>query len=286
MKYVLYNGLAKSSNNQDLIKDYVNTLGENVQVLNVIELIDYQVFFAGLTESDEVHLLGGDGTLNNFINITNRQGLLTSLPCKFYFHGSGTGNDFLFDVREEADNNTVCLNEYIKNLPTVKVCDKEYLFINGVGYGIDGYCCEVADEIHARSNKPVNYASIAIKGILFFFKRSNATVFVDGVKRTYKKVYLASTMKGRYYGGGMLIAPKQNRHDPDQSLSVVVLHGCSRLKALMIFSSIFKGEHVKHTKNVEIIEGHNVTVEFDTPTALQIDGETVKGVTSYQVYKR
>ena len=51
----------------------------------------------------------------------------------------------------------------------------------------------------------------------------------------------------------------------------------------MIFPSIFKGEHVKHTKQVEVLRGHEITVEFDRPTALQIDGETVLGVTSYTV---
>ena len=34
---------------------------------------------------------------------------------------------------------------------------------------------------------------------------------------------------------------------------------------------------------VEILVGKQVKVEFDRPTALQIDGETVLDVTSYEV---
>lgn len=34
---------------------------------------------------------------------------------------------------------------------------------------------------------------------------------------------------------------------------------------------------------VEILQGHNITVEFDRPTALQIDGETIPNVTEYSV---
>jgi diacylglycerol kinase family enzyme len=49
----------------------------------------------------------------------------------------------------------------------------------------------------------------------------------------------------------------------------------------MIFPSIFKGEHVKNTKYVTVLTGKNITVEFDRPTPLQIDGETVLGVTEY-----
>ena len=76
-------------------------------------------------------------------------------------------------------------------LPTVIVNEKEYKFINGVGFGIDGYCCEVGDEQRAKSDKPVNYTSIAIKGLLFHFKPVNATVTYDGKSRTFPKVWLS-----------------------------------------------------------------------------------------------
>ncbi|MEE1046666.1 MAG: hypothetical protein U0M60_04505, partial [Clostridia bacterium] len=52
-------------------------------------------------------------------------------------------------------------------------------------------------------------------------------------------------------------------------------------KTLMIFPSLFKGEHVKHIKHVDVLTGGEITVEFDRPVALQIDGETIQGVCSY-----
>lgn len=88
-------------------------------------------------------------------------------------------------------------------------------------------------------------------------------------------------MNGRYYGGGMDCAPAQDRLNKDRKLSLVVFHGSGKLHTLMIFPSIFKGEHVKHTKQVQVIEGYDITVEFDGPCALQIDGETVLAVTKY-----
>ena len=51
----------------------------------------------------------------------------------------------------------------------------------------------------------------------------------------------------------------------------------------MVFPSIFKGEHIKKTKMVKVYEGHEITVVFNKPTALQIDGETVKNVLTYTV---
>ena len=110
-------------------------------------------------------------------------------------------------------------------------------------------------------------------------------VTVDGVKHTYKKVWLAPTMNGRCYGGGMMPTPDQDRLDPERKLSVLVYHGVGKLRALIVFPSIFKGEHLKHDKMCEVLTGHEITVEFDRPTALQIDGETVKNVTSYKAVK-
>jgi len=73
--------------------------------------------------------------------------------------------------------------------------------------------------------------------------------------------------------------PHQDRSSGE--LSLMVFHGSGKLRTLSIFPSIFKGEHIKHEKAVTIIKGNNISVRFDRPAALQIDGETVIGVTEY-----
>ena len=90
-------------------------------------------------------------------------------------------------------------------------------------------------------------------------------------------------MKGRFYGGGMMACPEQDRNNPDHSVSILVFRGKIRLSVLMIFSKIFTGEHVKYPKNCIIHTGKNIKVEFDSPRSLQIDGETVLGVKEYTV---
>lgn len=71
-------------------------------------------------------------------------------------------------------------------------------FINGIGYGIDGYCCEKGDELRGKGDGEVNYTAIAIKGLLFHYKPTGATITVDGVEHRFEKVWLAPTMIGRY----------------------------------------------------------------------------------------
>ena len=251
--------------------------GSDIKYINMTE-ISYPEFFSSLNPVDKVTICGGDGTLNRFVNDT--RGI--SISNDILYYAAGSGNDFLRDVGKEKGAAPFRINQYIEYLPSVTVNGKESLFLNAIGFGIDGYCCEVGDEMRKKSDgKPVNYTSIAIKGLLYAFKPTDATVIIDGVEKRYKKVWIAPTMNGRFYGGGMIAAPGQRRDDPDGKFSVVVWHGSGKLKTLMVFPSIFKGEHVKHTECIDIMRADEVTVRFDKPCALQIDGETILNVTEY-----
>lgn len=268
MKYILYNPNA----NNGIKPDYL----DGVEYREVIGL-DYQSFFDNLAEDDEVVFVGGDGTVNYLVNEVDA----SKINNKVYLAPAGTGNDFMNDLGI-SDGSEVLLNEYIQDLPTVYVNGMEKKFINGIGYGIDGYCCEVADQIKATgSTKPINYTGIAIKGLLFHFKKKSAHITVDGKEYEFKNVWLAPSMKGRFYGGGMNIAPEQDRKD--DTLSVVIYHCGSKLKALKVFPDIFKGTHTAHKEMVTILTGKEIEVKFDEPCALQIDGETVLNVSSYKV---
>lgn len=257
------------------IDPYVCTLKGNCKIVDMTEISSYGEFFAPLSEADEVVICGGDGTVNRFVNAV--RGI--DIPCPIYYLPAGSGNDFARDVEKVGAAEPFLLDGYIKELPSVTVDGNESLFINGVGYGIDGYCCEVGDKIREKGKK-VNYTSIAIKGLLFHFKPANATVTVDGVEHKFKKAWIAPTMLGRFYGGGMMPVPEQHRGEGEGKLSVMLLYNTSKLKTLMIFPKLFKGTHVT-SKNVAILTGDEITVKFDRPTALQIDGETVLGVSEY-----
>jgi diacylglycerol kinase family enzyme len=234
-----------------------------------------------LSDGDKIIIAGGDGTLSRFVNdVYDLQ-----LQNEIFFYTCGSGNDFLNDVRERCQikDNLIPMNEFMKNLPLVTVNGKSSRFINGIGYGIDGYCCEEGDRIRENSNKKVDYTAIAIKGLLGKFKPRNAKVTVDGVTTEYKKVWLAPTMIGRFFGGGMMITPKQDRLNAEHVVSSVVVHDAGKLKILTVFPKIFKGKHVSHTDIYEVKLGHEIRVEFDKPCALQVDGETYLNVKYYTV---
>ena len=276
MKYILYNLHAGHGTEEEKLAAVKAAYPDGCTLVNMAEIESYHSFFDGLDEGDIIVICGGDGTLNRFINDTAE----LDIKNEIFYLAVGTGNDFLKDI-DGKPGEEICLSKYIKNLPTAEVNGKTYRFLNNVGFGIDGYCCEVGDAMKAEGATDICYTSIAIKGLLFHFKPKNATVTVDGVKHEYKKVWIAPTMNGRYYGGGMMPTPEQNRLSEDGELSLMVWHGAGKIKTLLAFPSLFKGEHLKHKKMVDLLSGHEITVEFDAPCALQIDGETVTGVTKY-----
>lgn len=275
--YVLYNKKAGKEEDIQAVENLTTVIEGETELVEVSKIKSYQIFLSGLSEDDYIILCGGDGTINRFVNDTKE----VDYKGEILYFPVGTGNDFALDAGHKKGCKPFSLKEYIKDLPEVEVKGKTYRFLNGVGYGIDGYCCEVGDKLKAEGNKKVNYTTIAIKGLLFHYKPTDARVIVDGKHRRFKKVWIAPTMHGRYYGGGMIPAPEQKRNNPEKLLSVMLFHGSGKLKTLMIFPSLFKGEHVKHTKNVTVLTGHEITVEFDSPRALQIDGETILGVEKY-----
>ena len=276
--YVLFNHKAGNGRGKEGIEGLSAHFKEELTFFDMTALEGgYKGLFDKMNEGDFLVICGGDGTLNCFVNDTAE----LSFAGDIWYFPTGTGNDFATEMGKKRGDAPFLVSEYLKDLPTVTINGKDRLFLNGVGYGIDGYCCEVGDAKRAKSDKPVNYTAIAIKGLLLDYKPTSARVTVDGKEYFYKKVWIAPTMKGKCYGGGMIPAPEQKRDDAEKMLSLTLFHTSGRLKTLMIFPSIFKGEHVKNEKYVAVLKGREITVEFDSPRALQIDGETVLDVLSY-----
>lgn len=280
MKYVLFNALSNNHRGEINAKNALKPFLNGEEIFKDVTSLDIKDFFNSLSKEDEVILTGGDGTVNHFVNDIKE----LKIKNNIYYYPSGTGNDFYNDIKSEKDE-PVLINEIIKDLPYVIVNDKKYYFVNGVGYGIDGYCCEKGDELQAHSDKPVNYTSICVKGMLFDYKPTEATIKIDdNPSFKVKKCWLAPTMKGRFYGGGMKVTPLQDRKN--DKVSLMYFKGSFRLACLIMFSKIFTGEHVKFRNHVTIMTGNKIEVEFKDPKPLQIDGEVIKNVKKYTVYTK
>ena len=273
--YFLFNPLAGKGRAEQFALELDSENTHAAKCYDMTKIDSFPDFLSKLETDDCLIVCGGDGTLNGFIN------KIEGLPIKndvFYFP-AGSGNDFMKDLGRTQTDGKFEIGSYIKDLPKVTINGKDYHFINGVGFGIDGVVCGEGDRQRQRG-KRVNYTLLAVKCLLKF-KPVNATLTVDGVKKSYKKVWMTTTMKGKYLGGGMKMAPDQDRNSEKNEITVMVAHNLSRFKILTLFPSVFEGKHTKYTKYVDLIKCHSIDVEYDIPCTLQMDGEPIYGVRGY-----
>ena len=270
--WILYNPLS-GGDCREIAEMLEVVVDDEVTLYDITRITNYAAFLSGLTAEDRLVIVGGNGTLHRFANDTEH----LSLSCGVWYYPCGTGNDLARDLGSTEPPMPRPVTDCLRCLPEVEVKGQRRLFLNAVGFGIDGYCCLRGDELRARG-KGVNYTAIAVGGLLGRFSPVNATVTVDGVPHSFRKVWLAPALHGRYYGG-MMAAPQQCRGG--DTLSLLVVHSIGAPGVLRLFPQIFAGRHVRHRRQVTVLTGREITVCFDRAAPLQIDGETVPEVKRY-----
>ncbi|MBQ6896162.1 MAG: diacylglycerol kinase family protein [Oscillospiraceae bacterium] len=282
--HILYNRLSRS-NTGELEAHMLDEImsGETLKYHNVAEIEDYHRFFADIHADDKIIVAGGDGTMNRFINDTD----YCHVPQEVYFFPAGSGNDFARDIGKPKHCEPFEIRKFISNLPAISTGGKEQRFFNSASMGVDAQVCLEADRLKSLGKKSVNYSVLAVKCILTKYKFCDAIVTDEnGVEHKFKDVLLAITTKGRYFGGGVKISPYQDRNDPDETLTFIIVHNLPAWKALIVFASIPLGKHFNFKKNITVMRGKDFRVKFSEPTPIQIDGETVEGQREYHAYAK
>ena len=154
MTHILYNPLSNNEKGREgaVAAENASPFRDDFVETDVTS-IDFLEYLASVSPEDHIILTGGDGTINHLINDLN--GL--ELPRPVHYFPSGNGNDFYKDVEEKAENGMILLNDYVRDLPIVRVNGITKRFLNGIGYGIDGYCCEEGDRQREEGVTEINY---------------------------------------------------------------------------------------------------------------------------------
>lgn len=229
-------------------------------------------FIKSVDPKDIVVIVGGDGTLHQFINRTRNY----VIPNRIFMYRAGRGNDF----SREHKGRFFEITDELKALPKISYLDKEDLFINGVGIGIDAAVCNGQIQ-NAMIGLKQSYFSLATH-IFRTFKQFKITVDIDSKKYSYDDAWFLVVQNGKYFGGGMKIAPKAER--TDEHLDIVVVHKVKVWKLMMVFPLIFFGKHVwfKHL-GIEFMTGKHIIVDTEGYDVIQKDGEVVSQVNHFEV---
>lgn len=211
--------------------------------------------------------VGGDGTVNEVAKgLINRQkGVLGIIPC-------GTGNDFARALGIEP-NIKSALDTVIKNRSKAIDIGKinGYSFLNIASVGFDTAVVIQNDKIKKKIKSELSYI-VSLIITLFKYRRKKATLIIDDIIID-RNLMLLAVGNGVCYGGGLSILPMAKIDDG--YFHIAIVKDISNFKLLLLFPSIFKGQHLKYTKYVEIHKGKKVVYKNKEKMKINIDGEIV-----------
>ena len=214
----------------------------------------------------DVWIVGGDGTLNYFIN----QYPNIRLPLVIF--NGGTGNDvhwLLYGKKNFEEQLEVALNASSKSIDAGR-CN-ERLFINGVGIGFEG---AVAESVAGKKKRPGKTSfMIAILKKIFFYSSKNYSVQSNEVMKQGKHLMISVT-NGRRAGGGFHIAPVASADDG--LLDAVLIKAISPIKRLRWLPVIEKGKHL-NLSFIQHFQTKKIIIESDEMIQSHLDGEVYKG---------
>ena len=222
--------------------------------------------------------VGGDGTLNEVVNgLFDEAGarlgdaVLGLLPC-------GTGGDFRRSVGIPVDRDAAAAVLAAGATRPLDAGRIDYAdgsrrwFVNIADCGIGGEVVRRVNAARKRGSGTVTFLYHSLAALLTYRCRP-ARIEVDGqvIEATVQNVVVAN---GRYFGGGMLVAPGA---DPgDGRFEVVILGDIPRHRALIEIRRVYGGKHVGRP-DVTVLRGTTVRVAplSDAPLLFDVEGELV-----------
>jgi diacylglycerol kinase family enzyme len=207
-------------------------------------------------------IIGGDGTINYFINHYPE----CSIPIVLF--NGGTGNDFAWKLYGGLSNEALFDSIFDRKpqyIDAGKVNDR--LYINCLGIGFDGEIVASMKTIRIIGGH-FGYLLAVIYKILFF-KESFLKIQTEQ-EQIEGYFLLALFVNSSRAGGGFFIAPTAEINDGN--LDMVLADKMPVWKRLWYLPIIKKGKHL-HYPFIKHQLGKTFTIDSDKPLPIQLDGE-------------
>lgn len=212
----------------------------------------------------DVWIIGGDGTLNYFINhYPNIQ-----LPLAIF--KGGTGNDFAWKLYGDAG-----LQQQLEIVlsaapqPVDAAQCNGFLFVNGVGIGFDGEVLKQMKAIRIIGGH-LGYYLVVLKNILSF-KESSFDIHGNNL-HMHSKLLLAMVNNSSRTGGGFHVSPKASVNDG--LIDLVTAAPLSVLQRFINLPKIEKGNHLT-LPFIQHHTGASFVIECERELPAQLDGELI-----------
>jgi diacylglycerol kinase (ATP) len=230
------------------------------QILHSIFIENWPDHF---NEFTDVWIVGGDGTLNYFVNH------YPDIKLPLVIFNGGTGNDFhwlLYGKINFEEQLQLVLSADQRPIDLGR-CNEKF-FINEVGIGFEG---EVARSLSGKKKKAgkTSYMIMIIRKI-FSYRSSAYRIMADDKPIVSKKYLMVDICNGSRAGGSFHIAP-QSKAD-DGLFDIVLIDAIHPLKRLRWSPVIEKGKYAG-LSFVNISRAKKITIESNSIIQSHLDGE-------------
>jgi YegS/Rv2252/BmrU family lipid kinase len=229
--------------------------------------------------------VGGDGTVNEVVNGLIRDDQPVSQVTRLAVIPCGTGKDLsralgTRDVKQTAmalrGGTTATMDvgkvQFVEN--RTGHLETRY-FVNVADAGIGAATAQRINNTSKRFGGLISYMSGAVRTIAAF-EPWLVEVEVDGTPVYSGDAGMVVLANGRFFAGGMLVAPAASLCDG--MLDVFVLEGVSRRVLLTsLLPRVYRGTHVGQA-GVRHLLGSSVAVRSETSMLLELDGEQTGSV--------
>lgn len=195
--------------------------------------------------------IGGDGTLSEIAEaIGGTEATLYIVPC-------GTGNDFAraFNLpKDPVEAFGRQLDGEAKAYDCLTINGRPFLNIGGSGFDVD--VLRKTEELKAIYPGEKAYTK-AVLEVLTSYKAFEVELSIDGGAPTHERCTIIEVANGKFFGGGMLVAPDSVADDG--LMDVVIVDIVPRWAIPFLLPLFAKGWHV-HLPVCRVVRAKEVTM--------------------------
>lgn len=227
---------------------------------------------------DRVVCVGGDGTVNEVVNGVMTADTDRPVP-EIGIVPAGTGADFVRSIGVPSRYDEACarLGEPRRRVSDLGVVsfvggrgpERRY-FVNAAGLGYDAEVVSRRNGFNRYVRGTLPYLA-SLAATLLTYQNKEITVTV-GSTRSRRRVNALVLAIGRFFGGGMRIAP--HAEIADGLFDAVTIGDVGRLELIGNVPGVYRGTHLRNPK-VSVERTSEMRVESDQRVLVQTDGELI-----------
>ena len=230
--------------------------------------------------------VGGDGTISEAVNGFADADANIRDGCSFAAISAGTGADFARSLapagtRYDAIAAIASGEERRIDLGRVTFTDRRgrtahRLFINIASLGLSGTVDQAVNAERMTGLLPGKAAYyLATLGALIRHRARKVRLTIDNGEELTLDVHMVAIANGRYFGGGMHIAPSAVLDSG--TFEIIILRGGSKWTLIRDMAQVYRGAHMDHPMIIAR-RGRRIVAEAIDPDGreipLDIDGES------------